>query len=116
MPNKAHFKPSPLILRYGGALIGVALATALRLALNPTLGSRLPFTTYFVAAILAAVYGGLGPALVTVLLGAALGTYLFIPAGHTFQVASPSDIPQIAAFCILSAGLSIVIKLIQDAR
>jgi PAS domain S-box-containing protein len=116
MPKRAHFKSSSWILRYGGALITVALATALRLLLNPALGPRLPFTTYFVAAILVAVYGGLGPALVTVALGAALGTYLFIPEGHTFSVASPSDIPQIAAFCILSAGLSIVIKLIQDAR
>ena len=104
------------MLRYGGALIGVALATALRLALNPALGPRLPFTTYFVAAILVAVYGGLGPALLTVALGAALGTYLFIPTGYTFAVASPSDIPQIIAYCILSAGLSVVIKVIQDAR
>lgn len=92
----------------------MALATALRLVLNPALGSRLPFTTYFVAAILVAVYGGLGPALVTVALGAALGTYLFIP--DAFAISNTSEIPQIAAYCILSGGLSIVIKVIQDAR
>src|SRR6266853_1857303 len=99
MPNKADLKPSPWMLRYGSALIGVALATALRLVLNPALGSHLPFTTYFVAAILAAVYGGLGPALVTVALGAVLGTYLFIP--HPSAISNTSDIPQIAAYCIL---------------
>src|SRR5437762_5261411 len=101
MPNKAHLKPPSWIPQYGSALIGVALATALRLPLNPALGSRLPFTTYFVAAIFAAVYGGLGPALVAVALGAALGTYLFIPPGHTFEVAGTSDIAQIAVFSIL---------------
>ena len=116
MPNKARFKQSSWILRYGSALIGITLATALRLVLDPALGPLLPFTTYFVAAILVAVYGGLGPALVTVGLGAALGTYLFIPTGYTFAVTTTSNIPQIAAYCILSACVSIVIKVIQDAR
>ena len=73
MTNNAHSKASSWILRYGAALIAVALATALRLLIDPVLGSRLPFTTYFVAAILVAVYRGLGPALLTVALGAVLG-------------------------------------------
>src|SRR6185295_12463471 len=107
MPNKAHFKPSYWILRYGAALIAVALATAVRQGLNPTLGARLPFTTYFVAAILVAVYAGLGPALLTVALGATIGSYLFTP--QAFVLSGPTDIPQILAFCILSAGLSILI-------
>src|SRR5688500_19912419 len=114
MTNRAHSKASSWILRYGAALIAVALATALRLLLNPVLGSRLPFTTYFVAAILVAVYRGLGPALLTVALGAALGTYLFFPDG--LALSDLSNSLQIAAFCVLTAGLSIVIKSIQDAR
>jgi len=116
MPNKTHFRPSSWIVRYGGALIAVALATVIRLLLNPVLGSSLPFTTYFVAAVLVAVLAGLGPALLTVAFGAALGTYLFIPKEHSFEIVGPRDIPQIVAFCLLSAGLSIVIKFIQDAR
>src|SRR5688572_8654972 len=108
MTNNAHPRASSWILRYGAALITVALATALRLLIDPVLGSRLPFTTYFVAAILVAVYWGLGPALLTVALGAALGTYLFID--HGFAFSDISNNLQIAAYCILTAGFSIVIK------
>ena len=50
--------------------MAVALATVLRLALDPAIGTRLPFTTYFVAAVLVAVLSGLGPALMTVAFGA----------------------------------------------
>src|SRR6185295_16260620 len=98
MPKKAHFKPSYWIFRYGAALVAVALATAVRQGLNPTLGARLPFTTYFIAAILVAVYAGLGPALLAVVLGATIGTYLFTP--HAIALSGPTDIPQIVAFCI----------------
>jgi len=112
MPSKARFKIDPGIRRYGIALAGVALATALRLLLDSALGTHLPFTTYFIAAMLVAIYSGLGPALVSVALGGALGSYLFIPP-NTFE---SSGVLQLTAYCILSAGLSILIKVIQDAR
>ena len=110
MPNKTHFRPSSWIVRYGGALIAVALATVIRLLLNPMLGSSLPFTTYFVAAVLVAVLSGLGPALMTVAFGAVLGPYLFIPPEQRLRIDGTADIFQIVAFCVLAAGLSIVIK------
>src|SRR4030095_1627649 len=103
MPNKEHFKPLNWILRYGAAVIAVAIATVLRLGLAPALGARLPFTTYFVTVILVSVYAGLGPALVTVALGATIGTYLFTP--HAFGLTDKYDIPQIVAHCLLRAGL-----------
>ncbi|HWJ41406.1 MAG TPA: DUF4118 domain-containing protein, partial [Candidatus Limnocylindrales bacterium] len=79
MSSKPRFKSSPQILRYGAAVVSVALATAIRLPLSNALGTRLPFTTYFIAVILVAIYGGLGPALISVALGAVLGTYLYVP-------------------------------------
>src|SRR5258706_7853182 len=105
MSSKPRFKSPPQIFRYGAAVVSVALATAIRLPLSYALGTRLPFTTYFIAVILVAIYGGLGPALISVALGAVLGTYLFVP-----------PVLQLTAFCVLTTGLSVLIKVIQDAR
>ena len=66
--DKTRFNPSPQVVRYGGAVIGVLLATALRLSLDPLINTNLPFTTYFVAVILTAIYFGLGPALLSMML------------------------------------------------
>ncbi|MFY9570457.1 MAG: PAS domain S-box protein, partial [Blastocatellia bacterium] len=108
-------RQSSEILRYGGAVVTVVLATVLRMLLNGPLGTRLPFTTYFVAAILVATYAGLGPALVTVGLGAVLGAYLFLQPAHTF-LSDSSGVLQLLAFCVLSGGLAILIKAIQNSR
>ncbi len=103
-------------MRYGGAVVAVALATALRLLLSSALGTRLPFTTYFVAVMLVACFAGLGPALLSIALGAALGAYLFVAPTNAFGIVDTSGILQVAVFCGLTISLSILIKIIQDAR
>jgi PAS domain S-box-containing protein len=50
------------------AVAGVALATAVRVALDPLLGDRFPFLTCFVVIIPLAWYGGFGPTLLAVCL------------------------------------------------
>ena len=56
----------------------VALATLLRMSLEPILGSHAPFTVYYVAVMFAAWYGGWGPALLAMASGGFLAVYLFI--------------------------------------
>jgi PAS domain S-box-containing protein len=116
MSSKTRLKRSPEIVRYGAAVISVALATAIRLLLSGAFGEHLPFTTYLIATILVAIYGGLGPALVGVALGAVIGTYLFILPTNALAFSETPDIFQIVAYCVLGAGLSVLIKVIQDAR
>ena len=116
MPSNKRIKISSDVLRYGSAIMAVALATALRLLLNGALGTHLPFTTYFVVVILVACFAGLGPALLSIALGAALGTYLFVAPTSAFGIADTSGILQVAVFCGLTLSLSILIKVIQDAR
>jgi PAS domain S-box-containing protein len=84
--------------------------------LNPSLGARLPFTTYFVTTILVSIFAGLGPALLTVVLGTLLGAYLFVPPTNTFGILGTSGWLQIVPYSVFSTGLSILIKVIQDAR
>jgi PAS domain S-box-containing protein len=116
MSSKPRLSVPPRIVRYGAAVSGVALATVIRLLLNPMLGARLPFTTYFITTVLAAIYAGLGPALLTVVLGTVLGAYLFVPPTNTFGILGTSGWLQILPYCVFSAALSILIKVIQDAR
>jgi PAS domain S-box-containing protein len=68
--------PSPL-LRYGLAVAAVILAILARQLLDPWVEDRLPFAFQYVALAFAAWYGGFGPAVVALLVGA-LGTRYFI--------------------------------------
>jgi PAS domain S-box-containing protein len=114
--GNTRLKRSNNAVRYGAAVVGVALATAVRLLLNPAMGERLPFTTYLITTVVVAIYAGLGPALLTVALGAALGLYLFLLPANSFATSETSGLYLVVAYCVLSGGLSVLIKFIQDAR
>jgi PAS domain S-box-containing protein len=74
-----------LFNRYGVALVAVILATLLRMWLDPFLENRAPFSTYFVAIMFAAWYGGIGPSLVVMVVGALAADYFFInPRGSLY--------------------------------
>ena len=63
----------------------VILATLLRMWLDPFLENRAPFSTYFVAIMFAAWYGGIGPSLVVMVVGALAADYFFIePRGSLY--------------------------------
>jgi PAS domain S-box-containing protein len=68
--------PSPL-LRYGFAVLAVILAIFARQMLDPWVEGRLPFAFQYLALAFAAWFGGFGPALLALILGA-LGTRYFI--------------------------------------
>jgi PAS domain S-box-containing protein len=72
------------IERYGCAVAGVALAIGTRLLLDPFLGFAYPFATLFVAILVAAWYGGLGPALTAVFLGGLCAVYFVLPPRGVF--------------------------------
>ncbi|HUQ24636.1 MAG TPA: DUF4118 domain-containing protein, partial [Burkholderiales bacterium] len=55
--------------RYFVAVALIVIALALRLALDPWLGERVPYITIFGAVLVAAWYGGFGPALAAAALG-----------------------------------------------
>src|ERR1043166_9262592 len=60
-------------------VVAVALASIVRILLDPFLGDRAPHAPYLVAVVLIAWSRGFWSALLTVLLGALLANYLFIP-------------------------------------
>ncbi|MEX2263142.1 MAG: PAS domain S-box protein [Bryobacteraceae bacterium] len=86
---------------YAIALLSVLLATIIRYLIDPYVGERAAFATYYVAVILAAWQGGMGPALVALGLGGFLASYLFVgPIGTPgFQ-----NLPEILGFSVYLAG------------
>src|SRR5690242_20512752 len=74
-------EPSPW-LRYGFAILSVVATTIVRMAIQPILGNRYSFITYYVGIALTGWYGGLAPAVFCVLLSGLSAVYFFLePAG-----------------------------------
>jgi PAS domain S-box-containing protein len=75
--------------RGGWYLFGVAimaLATWLRLLLDPLLGNEFPFGTMFLGVLVTVWYGGFGPALLAILWGALLTDYYLIEPRGAFAL------------------------------
>ena len=110
--------PNPSLrsaLRYGIAPISVALATAIRLALDPLLGDRFPFLAFIVAIGVTAWYGGLGPSLLAVALSwLAADHFLLQPRGPGPIFSDRSQV----IFPFFAAGLIVTLLsgAVRDAR
>ncbi len=63
--------------RYGLAIAAVLLAATVRAALSPWMPHTMPFVTFYLAVMVAAWMGGLGPGLAASLLSTLLGDFLF---------------------------------------
>lgn len=91
---------------YFSAVAAVAAALLLRYLLNPVLGNQGPYLILTLPIVVAAIYGGLGPALLATALGTSIGTYLFIQRGAGMaQLFQPENVARILLF--LAIGLAI---------
>ena len=72
----------PWLSRYGIAVAALAVATVVRMLLDPLLESRAPYGCYLLAVLFVVWRAGLGPALFTVACGTLLARYFFeVPRG-----------------------------------
>ncbi|MEP7365850.1 MAG: PAS domain S-box protein [Acidobacteriota bacterium] len=90
---------------YGCALASIALATWLRVLLDPVLGGRIPFPTLIAAVLLTAWYGGVRPALLAIVLGAGAADYFLITPRGQFSLTSAVAVVELACFVALCAGI-----------
>lgn len=99
--------------RYASAVVLTALATLLRLRLDPWLGDTVPFTLTFAAIATAAWYGGLGPGLLAMTLNAVVVVYFFLAPRLSFAATGQ----QLAGvFTYLITGLIVVLLAEQNRR
>jgi signal transduction histidine kinase len=84
-------------------VLGVLLALALSLALEPVLGTRT--RTFFLAvAVFSALYGGIGPALLATALGALALDLWAITPGRAFDLQTVDQIAQLAVFVLVGVA------------
>ena len=68
-----------ILAGYAGSVAIILVATLIRWALDSYLGERAPLIVYFLAVALAARLGGLGPGLLSLVLGGMAADFFFIP-------------------------------------
>ncbi len=90
------------------ALVAVGAMLAVRALLDPWLGTRVPYITVFGAIIIAAWYGGAGPALLAAAAGWLGGDLFFTEPRGVFQFRGAGQLIELLAYCfssLLIAGL-----------
>jgi PAS domain S-box-containing protein len=80
----AH-RPRPAWIRYGGAILAIAVAALFRFQLDPLLKDA-GFTVFFIAVVIAAWFGGLGPSLLALISSLVVSGMFFAspPDDHEF--------------------------------
>ncbi|HEU4494733.1 MAG TPA: GAF domain-containing protein [Rubrobacteraceae bacterium] len=88
-PAEAPASTRPWAVRYGVAVVAVALALLLQSLLIPLFGASpnaSPFMAFFAAVVVAAWFGGLGPGLLATGLSALLSWYFFLSPQYSFDL------------------------------
>jgi two-component system sensor histidine kinase/response regulator len=99
---------SSVLLRYGVALAGVALATAGQWMLDPMLGSKVPYPLFFLAIVVAAGFGGFGPALAAVILGGMSADYFLLTPWGSFHFDGSGEGAGLVLFACTGLGIAVL--------
>jgi PAS domain S-box-containing protein len=95
-----RFRLPPAAQRYGLAVVSVLLAIGLRRSLDTYLGERFRFAFLYLAVLVAARYGGFGPAVTATALGMALSAWHLLPSRDPFVFAG------FAVYAVVGAGIA----------
>src|SRR5215204_5266234 len=94
-------------MQYGFAIVSVAVVALLRWLLQPALADAAPLILFVLPIVFAGWYGGIGPALLATILGAMVGTFLFLPVANPGQRLQWIYLPWAAVFLLVGVVLSI---------
>ncbi len=101
--------------RYGGSLVvsGGALGTSAALA--PVIGDS-PFAVFYIAVLLSAFLWGLGPALVTVVIGVMAVDYFLLPPTFSLNIESASTGIEVVTFSVVAVTTTALVQGLRAAR
>jgi PAS domain S-box-containing protein len=102
--------------RYGVAVGSVVLATAIRLALDPLVGTQFPFATLFFAVLVSAWFGGLGPALLASGCGGLAAAWFLLPPRFRLVVDDAESLGGLALYLAVSLGIAAIGGAMRRAR
>lgn len=86
------------LLRYGVAVLAVAIALIVRLPVWSVLGKDAPFLTFFPAVLVSAVYGGFGAGLFATFLSGLIANYFVVPPAFSFSLTQPADVANLIVY------------------
>ena len=109
-------KWSGIAIRYGSAVVIVAVAAALQGRLGHSFGQLPPFIMFFPAVLLVATIGGGGPGVLATVLAALAADYWFIPPVGSFRVEAPSDALALGIFTASGLCLCVLAERLHRAR
>lgn len=102
--------------QYGISVLAVGLALSLKLLLVPLVTQDAPFQLFFLAVMVAAWYGGLGPGLLAMGLAAIFDDYFFTAPFYDFELSAPGAAARLTLFLIEGICISIICAKLQAAR
>ncbi|WP_345426551.1 DUF4118 domain-containing protein [Pseudonocardia xishanensis] len=104
--------PLPVDRRVLGWVLGVVgpgLATVLGAALDGIVGLSTDVVLFLLATIVAALVGGLGPALLAALLGGLLLNFFLTPPRFSLAIASPENVIAVVAMLVVAVLVALVV-------
>lgn len=101
---------------YAVAVAAAAIAFAVRYGLHPVLQDRFAFLFFAIAALLIEFLAGLGPALLVVAVGLAVGGYFFVPPFDSFAVPEGFELVVIGFYLVATLTGIILIESLQRSR
>jgi signal transduction histidine kinase len=103
------------VQRFGGALVLSAAALGASVALGPVIG-RSAFVVFHIAVVLSAFFWGLGPGLLTGILGVVSIDYFLLGAPTSLRIESASDFIILLAFSVAAVTTSALTQRLRTAR
>ncbi|MCA9101925.1 MAG: response regulator [Pirellulales bacterium] len=101
--------------RYGFAILATMVATWVRLSLSEILEDRMPYGLYFVSVILTVWVAGVGPALLSFILGIFAAVIWIIPPHNSMAISHPADQISLGIFIVVG-GAAIIIYRLADRK
>ncbi|WP_303901068.1 sensor histidine kinase [Thiohalomonas denitrificans] len=109
------YRKFPTLVRYGFIIPALLLAGLLPHALDQALGFHGTITTFFGASMVVAWYGGRGPALLTLSLGALAAAYLFMPPHGSFS-AEPGESFGVALYLAINFVVVVLVVYLKHSK
>lgn len=85
VPARWH-EPSAAWQRYAAAILVTLSCVLLRLLLTPLVGHEVPLVLFYLGVVTSSWIGGLGPGLLSAVLGLAFGVYMFMNPAGSWQI------------------------------
>ena len=98
------------------AFAAVMSALGLRFLMNPLLGQQGPYLILSLAIVVAAFYGGFGPALFATVLSVSIGTYFFIGSGVGQDFFQPQNVSRTVLFLLIGLSIAVIGGRLRTSR